>query len=208
MSQGLNQLYRIGLVCLVGLWLAALIPGVVDDYRVYKQPALASRLASEPANPVIKLAPLALADLYLMGSPPKAMPATKPVETELLETRLDLTLRGVFASQGPLLGGAVIETGAAEPGFFQIGDVIADDITLAAVDEQGIIIDRNGIREKLSFSQRELAHFSRLQNRDFIKAPITGAVALVEQAIGPGASPPSLEDRLIVLRRKYHRKTQ
>lgn len=76
-----------------------------------------------------------IADMFLMGTVEET--ATPEISlAELPETRLDLSLRGLFVSQGSELSGAVIETGDKQPSFFQIGDLISEDITLAGIEGQ------------------------------------------------------------------------
>ena len=123
-----------------------------------------------------------------MGRPaPAAEVADKP--EVLTETRLDYELRGVFASQGDQLGGAVIDMGRREPGFFQVGDLIAEGITLAAVQDNGVIIDRDGRREKLSLDKSllQVETFVRARNSHFSLARSEDGVSVSKRAkIGPG----------------------
>jgi type II secretory pathway component PulC len=81
--------------------------------------------------------------MFLMGTVEQT---TTPQSTisQLPETRLDLSLRGLFVSQESELSGAVIETGDKQPSFFQIGDLISEDIVLAAIEGQAAIIERDG----------------------------------------------------------------
>lgn len=210
MSGVLNKSSRIGLVAIVTLWLVWLVPQFMGDYRLYKkieQPGTEPSSVPIPISQVVDTKPIILADLYLMGKP--ETPAIEPIKKfeELEETRLDLRLRGVFASQGPLLGGAVIDTGSKEPGFFQIGDLIAENITLAGLEGQAVIIDRNGKREKLSFDKSivEFAGFQRTKNNKFVPLPEEPqhlTVTLAQKSSTPVQAQQSLADRLSILRKK------
>ena len=186
----------------------------MGDYGLYKnieQPGADPSSVPIPIAQVADAKPIILAELYLMGKPEKL--TVEPIKKfdELEETRLDLRLRGLFASQGPLLGGAVIETGSKEPGFFQIGDLIAENITLAGLEGQAVIIDRNGKREKLSFDKSlvQFGGFQRAKNNNFVPLPTEpqqAAVTLAQKSSTPVQAQKTLADRLSVLRKKYHGK--
>ena len=157
--------WRLVAALAVLLWFAGLVSLAVDDYNLFQHYSSASEEASLLPSDSSNDAAVSIehygsktatskhsnskhfnSKLYLMGKP-KPVPE-KVIETEnLTETRLDFELRGVFASEGSLLGGAVIDVGDREPGFFQIGDLIAKDITLVAVQADGVVIDRAGMRK-------------------------------------------------------------
>ena len=46
--------------------------------------------------------------------------------------------------ESKIMESAVIETGDKQPSFFQIGDLISEDIVLAAIEGQAAIIERDG----------------------------------------------------------------
>lgn len=189
--------WRLVAALAVLLWFAGLVSLAVDDYNLFQHYSSASEEASllpsdsssdaagsiEPygsktatskhSNSKHSNTKHSNSKLYLMGRP-KPVPE-KVIETEnLTETRLDFELRGVFASEGSLLGGAVIDVGDREPGFFQIGDLIAEDITLVSVQADGVVIDRAGMREKLSFDKSllDIDTFVRTRNGDFSSAQV------------------------------------
>ena len=115
-------------------------------------------------------------------------PMLKTTLAELPETRLELSLRGLFVSKGSELSGAVIETGDKQPSFFQVGDLISDDITLAAIEGQAAVIERNGKREKLSFDQAVITidSYSRSKNPDFIPTTQRGEIRQIDHSNGSG----------------------
>lgn len=184
--------WRLVAASAVLLWFAGLVSLAVDDYKLFQYYSIASEEAVLPSdssgevesfdsrlsnsklsNPKLSNSKYSTSKLYLMGRPKPA--PEKVVETEnLVETRLDFVLRGVFASEGSLLGGAVIDVGDREPGFFQLGDLIAEDITLVAVQADGVVIDRAGLREKLSFDKSllDIDSFVRSRNDDFASAQV------------------------------------
>jgi type II secretory pathway component PulC len=210
--------WRLAAACAVLLWFAGLVSLTVDDYNVTHYDLQTSE--NTPFSPIgsspdsrnsSELSSSKLSNslkpnnkprnLYLMGRP-KPVPE-KVVEVEpITETRLDFVLRGVFASQGSQLGGAVIDVGSKEPGFFQIGDLIAEDITLAAVQDDAVIIDRAGKREKLSFDKSllDVDSFVRSRNSDFSSAEASPQE--VDFSNEPKREKPqlSLTERLKILR--------
>jgi len=223
--------WQLAAVCAVLLWLAGLVSLAVDDYSLSRYDLTLSEdtsfsNAGSSVDPSAKLSKnhsgvgfssskssysklfnsklsnsLQSNNLYLMGRP-KSVPE-KVVEVEpLTETRLDFVLRGVFASQGSQLGGAVIDIGSKEPGFFQIGDLIAEDIALVAVQDDGVVIDRAGKREKLSFDKSlvDIDTFVRSRNSDFSSAEASPQE--VDLSNEPKREKPqlSLTERLKILR--------
>jgi type II secretory pathway component PulC len=221
--------WRLAAACAVLLWFAGLVSLAIDDYnvthddfKISEDTPLSpmdsspdSRSSSELSSSKLFNSELSnslksnhrLNNLYLMGRP-KPVPE-KVVEVEpLTETRLDFVLRGVFASQGSQLGGAVIDIGSKEPGFFQIGDLIAEDITLAAVQDDGVVIDRAGMREKLSFDKSlvDIDTFVRSRNSDFSSAEADEEDLSAELSIDLSTEPKrekrqlSLTERLKILR--------
>ena len=207
MSLSLHQWYRIGFVSVLILWLSAFFLNAFQDYLLYIDSAA-------PENPSVQFDITTTSDtkgtnlgaFYLMGKPPKDSPTSAPKPEKLPETRLDLELRGVFDSRGPMLSGAVIESGSQRPGFFQVGDVIDEAVTLAAIEGQTVIIDRNGKLEKLSFDRSLLGFdtYTRTKNRTYIEAPLLQRPGKTDPK-KPPARQERLEDRLAKLRRQHHR---
>lgn len=212
MQLELHNLYRSVAASLVLGWFLAFGFLVYNDFNHFA-PASKSTVALIQVNPDRRVADSeaatfsSIAELFLMGKPVKT-PNPVAIESKPIpETRLNLSLRGVFASHGGQLSGAVIETGDKQPGFYQIGDVIRDDITLAAVEDQAVIIDRGGKTEKLSFDKALTAidSFSREKNTAFVKhqnaARAATAMALLSRETETAGNH-SLEDRLLTLRKK------
>jgi len=215
MQLELQYLWRpVAAVLLMG-WL--LVLGLTASHDFNNLRAASQQPESSVQPPVMSETPSpgtltysSIADMFLMG----AVEQTVAPEISLIdvpETRLDLSLRGLFVSQGSELSGAVIETGDKQPSFFQIGDLITDDITLAAIEGQAVIIERGGKREKLSFDQAVITidSFSRSKNPDFIQQPSeveSDTLITVSDQAGESPQNQSLEDRLRILRRQYQQK--
>lgn len=208
MSLGLHQWYRVGFVAVSIFWLSWFFLHAYQDYLLYTDSP-----APETSSPQVSIIPAAaiadtnLADFYFMGKPSTVLVNAEPKPEKLLETRLDLELRGVFDSRGPMLSGAVIESGSNKPGFFQVGDLIAETVTLAAIEGQTVIIDRDGKLEKLSFDKSLLKvdSFSRTKNQSYIK-PISEQHLGIAQQVQAVPINQSLEERLALLRSKHRPK--
>ncbi len=215
MQLELHSLWRPAVAALILAWLVALGLTASHDFnnlRAEPQPpehsiALSTTInTSKPAS----IEYSSIAEMLLMGIAEPA-PMLKTTLAELPETRLELSLRGLFVSKGSELSGAVIETGDKQPSFYQVGDLISDDITLAAIEGHAAVIERNGKREKLSFDQAVITidSYSRSKNPDFIQQPSEmKSDRLITETDQPGESPQnqSLEDRLRKLRRQYQQK--
>ena len=149
MQLELQNLWRPFVAALVLAWLFALgytasrdfnaLSAVVAQLPQDSIQTSTKTITPEPVNPSYS----SIADMFLMGTVEQTTAPQRAI-AQLPETRLDLSLRGLFVSQGSELSGAVIETGDKQPSFFQIGDLISEDITLAAIEGQAAIIERNG----------------------------------------------------------------
>lgn len=98
----------------------------------------------------------AIIALNMMGG--AAASAASAATTEAIpDTRLDLQLHGIFASNGERLAGAVIAQAGGESGFYRIGDEIADDVTLHAVAGDSVVLRRGGALETLRYPEKSAA---------------------------------------------------
>lgn len=95
----------------------------------------------------------AIVALNMMGGATATAASTATVET-IPDTRLDLQLHGIFASNGERLAGAVIAQARGESGFYRIGDEIADDISLHAVAADSVVLNRGGALETLRYPEK------------------------------------------------------
>lgn len=108
-----------------------------------------AKVAGEGAPRAITIADLVALDLLGKEADVAKVAA---VQDEPPETRLDLSLRGVFASASERLVGAIIAVGAdGRSGLFRIGQEIAPDVVLHAVARRSVVIRRGGALETLRF---------------------------------------------------------
>ena len=120
------------------------------DWRQVKAASMPSTVSAPQAgrtisNVAVRVEELVALDLMGAASTPPAV-ATR----DLSETRLDLGLRGVFASARASLAGAVIVADGGKSGFYRIGDSVAPGVVLHAVAADSVVIQRSGVRETLT----------------------------------------------------------
>ena len=124
MQLELQNLWRPVVAVLVLGWLWALGLTASHDFNhLGAEPQLPEHsipvaTATDTSTPA-KIGYSSIADMFLMGTA-KQTAAPETALAELPETRLDLSLRGLFVSQGAELSGAVIETGDKQPSFFKL----------------------------------------------------------------------------------------
>lgn len=149
MQLELQNLWRPIVAAFVLAWLFALGYTAIRDFNIVSavvaqlpQDSIQSSTKTITSDPV-KLDYASIADMFLMGTVEQTTTPQSAI-SQLPETHLNLSLRGLFVSHGSELSGTVIETGDKQPSFFQIGDLISEDTTLAAIEGQAAIIERNG----------------------------------------------------------------
>lgn len=140
------------LLILLISWRAAeitwnLIPAPDIPYHV--QPSSAEQSSTSTAAEVDTNQLTNLAKLHLFGV---AGATTKPrkVDSKAPETRLNLTLHGVFVAEKPEDGAAIIGTGSTQK-YHKVGGAVMSGVTLQAVFTDRIVLLRNGTSEVLRF---------------------------------------------------------
>ncbi len=88
------------------------------------------------------------------GAAPAAVP--RPV-ADAPETKLDLTLYGVFVEGRGEEGSAIIGKPGSSQRLYHVGEEVADGRSLAAVYPDRVILERDGGRETLRFPRRVAA---------------------------------------------------
>ncbi len=91
-----------------------------------------------------------VARLHLFGTKSAAPPrASRPAPAAMPETRLQLTLRGVFASDDPALAGAIVAERSGKEAFYNVGDTLPGGAVLKEVYPNRIVLQRRGRLETL-----------------------------------------------------------
>lgn len=117
---------------------------VIDDLNPVAGPPVDSPVAARQSA-----RRFSVAELDLFGRVDAEAP--RPIVTDAPETRLNLELQGIFASDDPNDSAAIIgQKNTSE--LYQIGDSISGDATLDSVHGDHILIRRGTRLEKLLFS--------------------------------------------------------
>lgn len=140
-----------------------------------EQPPLAPPLKSADASPEAANVDLAaIQEAQLFGEagaapPPEPEPAVLPgIEQEAVDTSLNLQLEGVIASSEPDSAWAIIASGN-DQALYKVGDKLpqGNNVTLAKVLEQRVILNNNGRYESLWLYSEEDAQRRASVNGDY-----------------------------------------
>lgn len=99
-----------------------------------------------------------IAQWRLFGAKPRVQKTT-PVAvapTRLPETRLNLVLRGVYASENPRTAGAIISEPNGKQGFYRVGARLPGGAVLKEVHADRIILERSGRLETLRLPEEKI----------------------------------------------------
>ncbi len=180
--QGWVTLVELGLVSALAYSGAQLAWQVVPAPEPLPVVALRPLQATEgdPAGAAPRASLAQVARLHLFGeadnSPPPPAPVSVP-EQKAPETRLNLTLRGVFASTVDEQSVALIAKGSAQEELFRIGQTVDGGAVLHKVHATYVVLLRGGREETLSLPQER--EVESVANTDERGNPVRG----------PGSSP-------------------
>lgn len=139
----------------------------VTSTQTTRQTALADKSLAEVVN------------AHLFGT--LAPTATKgPITAP--ETRLKLTLNGVFASENPKLAMAIISDSTGKQQHYRIGDAVPGGAKVHAIYPDRVILDRLGKLETLKLP-REVASFDKVMvsPEPVVNSPLPTASSRVHQ---------------------------
>ena len=89
---------------------------------------------------------------YLFGKP--QVESSPVIETqEAPETKLNYKLRGIYYSDLARLSSVIVETKINDSKYYRLDDELADNITLAAIERDHILISRYGKIERLNLEK-------------------------------------------------------
>jgi general secretion pathway protein C len=118
-----------------------------------------------------------IAAAHLFGEPPAVAPLQDPISAP--ETKLNLTLRGVFATGDPD-GVAIISRGSGQAELFTVGDAIPGGATLKDVLADRVILERNQQLETLRMPEQS-------ENLIDFEEPASGRGAVTPTAVTAAA---------------------
>jgi type II secretory pathway component PulC len=72
-----------------------------------------------------------------------------------VETKLNYKLRGIYFSPDENLSSAIVEVKPNDTQHYLLGDELADNITLARIEPDHVLINRYGKLERLNLQKRE-----------------------------------------------------
>ncbi len=194
-----EQLSRRGALLANLLLLAALAASLAQlTWRLWPVaeeavPAVVAPIASggsTPAAPGLK----SVAALHLFGSAEQAPVAAAPVEAP--DTRLNLELRGVMATESSELARAIIAAKGSEETLYKVGDSLPGGAALHAIHADRVILRRNGRFETLRLPK---------ESSGALATPVPAAAA---PHIGGSPAQESLADSLRVYREKLQSNPQ
>ncbi|MEJ2425224.1 MAG: type II secretion system protein GspC [Candidatus Thiodiazotropha sp.] len=125
-----------------------LIPAPESPYEVMPSRQASPAVSQSDATNRQQLSKLA--NLHLFGDA-ASKPVTKKVDAKAPETRLNLTLHGVFVADKPEDGAAIIGTSGSVQKYYKVGGGIMSGVTLQAVFNDRVVLLRNGKSEVLRF---------------------------------------------------------
>ena len=128
---------------------------VVTRYTTPETPAGATPPAAAPSaarRPQARYRDVA--GLHLFG---RSAGAAAPATADIRETRLQLKLLGVFASDDPARSFAIIADPQKREEVYQVGDALPGNVRLQAIHPDQVILERNGKLEKLMLPQEFLS---------------------------------------------------
>ncbi|MCU7923255.1 MAG: type II secretion system protein GspC [Candidatus Thiodiazotropha sp. (ex Dulcina madagascariensis)] len=120
-----------------------------------------------------------VAKLHLFGVAGAVQPVKK-VDKKAPETRLNLTLHGVFVGEESEKGAAIIGTSGSVQKYYKVGNAVMSGVTLQAVFEDRVVLLRNG--------QSEVLRFPKVSNTASRTAPRPKARAKSDFGPGPRVS--------------------
>jgi general secretion pathway protein C len=177
--QNLPPLISIILVIWIGMNLADLtwrmVPAPKSAAVNLQQPLQQSRAAGGGREDEVNLSQVS--PLHLFGK--AGVTPVKKIETKAPETRLNLTLHGVFVEDDPELGAAIIGTSGNQQKYYKVGASVMNGVKLQGVFEDRVVLLRNG--------QSEILRFPKVSDRG--TRPI--ASALPQSSINPRGGQPT-----------------
>lgn len=96
-----------------------------------------------------------VARLHLFGEATQGVPAVEEVPRDAPDTRLRLTLRGLFAARDPEQALAIVAEPGGEEEVYRIGDPLPGGAELQEIHADRIILSRAGRYETLRLPQEE-----------------------------------------------------
>jgi len=160
----------------ISIWQFYAAPNsAASDYR--SQVTVAS-ISANPEQSFLEQAQI-ISRAYLFGKPTVASVSEVQV-SEAPETRLNYKLRGIYYSTVGRLASAIVEIKANDSQYYRLDDELADNITVAAIERDHILISRYGKLERLNLEKPLISRKRQAtDNRNAGNAPSANSTALL-----------------------------
>jgi general secretion pathway protein C len=152
-------------------------PAPMSDSSEYRSQIMASAGSSAPQQSYLEKAQ-AISRAYLFGRPEvEAVSAAEIAEAP--ETRLNYKLRGLYYSTTGRLSSAIVETKPNDSQYYRLDDELAENITVAAIESDHILINRYGKIERLNLEKAVLEASGQAGDRSATATGSTSSTALL-----------------------------
>ena len=141
------------LLCLLSYTLAELTWKIIPGPTAMSPPLPVSQTTTV-RNPVIKTRDIA--KWHLFGVKEVITEPVVPRVTEIPETKLKLILRGIFASDDPTKGGAIIADPRKDENFYTVGAQVPGNATIKEIYPDRVVLMRNNQFETLRLPKESL----------------------------------------------------
>jgi general secretion pathway protein C len=157
-NRRLPSLLTVVLILAIAYTLANLTwQGFVPLFWKLEEPSIASPPRASQVNVTVNELPdyTDIAEMHLLGYIPLEEKTVRDAPVEAPETRLKLTLHGVFMFTGPRDGAAIIGRAGKKQNFYLTGQTISKGLELVEVRADHVLLLRDGRYEVLRFPKVE-----------------------------------------------------
>jgi len=127
-------------------------PAPGTESATQRDPIVRSQGASQPVTNFQQQA-VSISRAFLFGKAEVVAAVVVEVE-QAPETKLNYKLRGTYYSTDPRLASAIVEVQPNKSKYYQLDDELAENITLAAIQADHILINRYGKIERLNLQKK------------------------------------------------------
>jgi len=142
------------LICLLTYILAELTWKLIPGPTALPPPPLPMNQTASVHSPAVESRDIAKWHLFGVKEVIKA--PVVPQVSEIPETKLNLILRGIFASDDPTKGGAIIADPRKEENFYTVGAQVPGNATLKEIYPDRVVLMRNNQFETLRLPKESL----------------------------------------------------
>jgi type II secretion system protein C len=143
----------------------------------YRSQVIVANNSARPEQSYLEKAQI-ISRAYLFGKPAAAV--SRAQVTEAPKTRLNYKLRGIYYSTVGRLASAIVEIKANHSQYYRLDDELAENITVAAIERDHILINRYGKIERLNLEKPIISRTGQpANNRNTNTASSANSTALL-----------------------------